>query len=155
MNQAVIDSTARARNMPPPAPPDPNSRKFWRVYCDWGLDTDMDGSPDWMEYEMEAAAADGLRGDAFNGDTNGNGIPDGDELDYDQDGMADAKDQGPADAAATFPIGPVPRYALFPITNANSTAPLPDGRIAPLQISDKGTVLYQDGTWTGGRGRRS
>ncbi len=39
----------------------------------------------------------------------------------------------------------MPRYALFPITNAQ-----PAGDPSPLQISDKGTVLYRNGTWAAG-----
>ncbi len=151
MNQAVIESTNRPRNVPNPAPPDPQSRKFMRIRCDWGLDTDLDGTPDWMEFEMQGAAADGLRGDAFLADTNHNGIPDGDELDFDEDGVADAMDIGSDDASASYTVASPPRYALFQIANAASTAELPnDGLVAPLQISDQGTVLYADGTWKGG-----
>jgi hypothetical protein len=147
MNQAVIDSNARARNTPPPSPPDPNSRKFWRVFCDWSLDTDQDGSPDWMEFETEGTAADGLRGDAFDADTNNNGIPDGEELDYDQDGMANAKDVNADDKTASYPIGPSPRYALFPIPSDEIPQP---GYMWALQINDKGRVLYDTGTWAAG-----
>ncbi len=147
MNQAVIESTNRPRNVPNPAPPDPQSRKFLRIRCDWGLDTDLDGTPDWMEFEMQGAAADGLRGDAFLSDTNHNGIPDGDELDFDEDGVADAMDIGKDDATATFLIGTLPRYALFPITNAEPTTAWP----FPIQMNDKGNVLYANGTWKAGK----
>jgi hypothetical protein len=103
MNQEVAASVIRARNAPPPAPPDPDSKRFWRVHLDATLDTDQDGSPD-------------------------------------------AKDPDADDNTATFPIGPVPRYALFPITNAHPTSEFPN----PFQINDKGTVLYDNGTWKGG-----
>lgn len=150
MNQAVEDSIARARNTPPPAPSDPNSRKFWRVHCDWSLDTDQDGSPDWAEFEMAALTTGGpvppLRADAFNADTNGNGIPDGEELDHDNDGTADARDVDLDDDTATFETTPLPRYALFPITNAQPDPLYPH----PFQINDQGTLLYSNGTWTGG-----
>lgn len=147
INLAVDESVARARNTPPPAPPDPNSRKFWRVFCDWSVDTDQDGSPDWMEFEMDGTAADGLRGDAFNADTNNNGSPDGEELDYDGDGMADAKDVDADDKTASYPIGPSPRYALFPIPGSDIPQP---AYTWALQINDKGRVLYDTGTWSAG-----
>ena len=150
MNQAIADSIARARITPPPAPSDPNSRKFWRVKVDWSIDTDEDGSPDWAEFEIAARGTGvlvtGVRGDAFNADTNGDGIPDGDQLDADLDGTADRKDFDPSDSTATFEITPLPRYALFPITNAQPDPFWPN----PLQINDQGTVLYSNGTWTGG-----
>jgi hypothetical protein len=168
MNEAVDTSAAQARNTPPPAPTDPDSRKFWRVHCDWSADTDMDGSPDWAEFEM-AARTDGMSAvrsmsvastsspsagggapssDSFNGDTNHDGIPDGEQQDYDQDGVMDARDIAYQDATATFEIGPLPRYALFPISNAQ---PSGADRKTPLQISDKGTVLYRNGTWKAGK----
>ena len=151
INLQIAASIFQSRNAPLPAPPDPFSRKYWRVFCDWGIDTDEDGSPDWMEFEMAAqttgSSTPPLRGDAFDADTNTNGIPDGEELDYDQDGVADAKDAGKDDASATFPIGPAPRYALFPITNAEPTTEWP----FPIQINDKGTVLYTNGTWKAGK----
>lgn len=83
MNQRVADSVARVRNEPPPAPSDPLSRKFWRIKADWGLDSDADGSPDWVEFAMAAnpaafpIGAAGLRADAFDADTDHNGAPDG------------------------------------------------------------------------------
>jgi hypothetical protein len=89
----------------------------------------------------------GVRGDAFDPDTNGDGIPDGQQLDGDLDGIPDAKDPDAADNTAFFPLGPVPRYALFPITNALPPADTPQA----LQINDKGTVLYENGTWCGGK----
>lgn len=149
INQQIAASILRARNAPPPAPPDPNSRRFWRVKVDWGLDTDHDGSLDWAEYEIAArgtgTVAPGVFADAFNADTNNDGITDGGQLDTDSDGKPDAQDSAPGDDTATFPIGPLPRYAMFPITNAQ-----PAEWTNSYQISDKGTVLYQNGTWTAG-----
>lgn len=150
MNLEVAASIARSRNAPPPAPFDPNSRKFWRVHCDWSLDTDADGSPDWAEFEIAAGGPEilvnGVVGNAFNSDTNGDGIPDGLQIDSDKDGTPDATDIAPSDNTASFHISPAPRYALFPITNAQA----PMGWLEPIQISDQGTVLYSNGTWTGG-----
>jgi hypothetical protein len=150
MNQQVAASSAAARNAPPPPPSNPNAAKFWRIQCDWSIDTDQDGTPDWMEFEIGTWTNGGpthpLRADAFQGDTNNNGIPDGEELDYDKDGVPDAKDVGKGDSSATFEIGPIPRFALFPITNASPPAEWP----LPIQINDMGTVLYSNGSWTGG-----
>jgi hypothetical protein len=150
MNQQVADSVARSRNSPPPAPTDPNSRKFWRIHCDWSIDTDLDGSPDWAEFEIASRGTGTLvetvKGEAFNADTNGDGIQDGEQLDADLDGTADAMDAAVGDNTATIPIGPVPRYAMFPITNAAPSS----FRKAPFQINDRGTVLYDVGTWSGG-----
>ena len=150
MNQAIDDSVARARNAPPPAPADPNSHKFWRVHCDWSIDTDQDGSPDWAEFEIAASGTGGMvagvMGNAFDAAINGDGIPDGEQLDSDGDGTADARDIAPDDKTANFEIRPLPRYALFPIANA-----APDPVFTkPIQINDQGTVLYSTGTWTGG-----
>ena len=154
MNEEMINSVARTRNAPAPAAPDPDSKRFWRVFVNPEVDTDSDGTPDWSEFEIAAAAQasppDGgggssASGNAFNADTNGDDIPDGQQLDTDHDGIYDAFDIAAEDGTATFPISPLPRYALFPITNAQ-----PQVQMAPFQISDRGTVLYEDGTWTGG-----
>lgn len=135
MNQQLTDSLARVRNAPTPAPPDPGSRRFLRVKVDSGTDTDSDGSPDWAEFQIAARAAAALlvsgpapaapatppaTGDPFNADTNNDGIPDGQQLDFDLDLTADAYDQDLADSTATYPFGPEPRYALFPSPPARS-----------------------------------
>ena len=150
MNQQVTDSVFRSRNSPLSSPEPPGSKRFWRVKVDPDVDTDQDGSPDWAEFEIVARGTGllvpGVIGEAFNADTNDDGIPDGLQLDSDSDGIPDAIDINLSDDTATFPIGPVPRYAMFPITNSQPAADWP----SPLQISDKGTVLYQNGTWSGG-----
>jgi hypothetical protein len=46
MNQEVETSVILARNTPPPAPPDPDAKKFWRIKADWSKDSDGDGTPD-------------------------------------------------------------------------------------------------------------
>ncbi|MEO5915090.1 MAG: hypothetical protein ABIS50_12720 [Luteolibacter sp.] len=147
MNQKVSDSAARARNSPPPAPADPDSKRFWRVHVDAGIDSDLDGSPDWAEFEIAArgtgSLVSGVSGDAFDADTNADGIPDGDQLDADLDGVSDSQDPKPSDSSAFFPVGPIPRYALFPILYQPE---YPD----PFQISDKGRVLYRTGSWCAG-----
>lgn len=159
MDLAVEQSIARARNTPPPAPPDPNSRKFWRVHCDWSVDTDQDGTTDRAEFQMMADAAAGHpvhiigdfsnklapSGSAFASDSNGDGIPDGEQFDTDDDGTADAFDIAASDPTATFTITPTPRYALFPIAGVEA-----DNWGFSNRISDKGTVLFNGATWTAG-----
>ncbi len=154
MNEQVITSVAAVRNAPAltPVPVDPDSKRFWRIFVDSGIDTDSDGTPDWSEFEMAANAAAGHpvrtigtfpngaapTGNPFDSDSNGDGIPDSEQLDTDRDGKADAFDIATSDATASYDIRPLPRYALFEIPgNA-------------LQISDLGTVLYSDKTWKSG-----
>jgi hypothetical protein len=153
INLVVDESVARARNAPAPAPPDPNSRKFWRVFCDWSLDTDQDGSPDWAEFEMGALTTGGptlpLRGDAFNDDTNNNGIPDGEELDLDGDGMADAKDGDIAGGPGNGQDGnivewkrtPGFQFAAFELPMGPDGPPDPDFLILD-DLSENGSVLF-------------
>jgi hypothetical protein len=151
MNLEVANSLANARNTPAPAAASSDDHRFWRVKVDPEIDTDADGSPDWAEFEIAARGTGGLvtgvQGDPFNGDSNGDGFPDGDQLDLDGDGTPDAKDPDAADNTAFFPLGPLPRYALFPITNATP----PADALQALQINDKGRVLYENGTWCGGK----
>ena len=147
MNEEMITSVARTRNTPPPAPANPDSKRFWRILVNPDIDTDMDGSPDWAEFEIaaenQATPPNGeggstASGNTYNSDTNNDGIPDGDQLDRDGDGTPDSKDPDSNDNTTFFPIGPIPRYALFEIPgNA-------------LQINDLGTVVYADKTWKGG-----
>lgn len=150
MNQQVIDSVARARNAPPPAPAAPGSRKYLRVFVDATVDTDSDGSPDWAEFEIASrgtgSMVSGVIGDPFNPDTNEDGISDGDQLDADLDGTSDKRDAVPSDSTAFFPLEAPPRYALFPITNVDPN----DAGSEPYKISDKGRVLYREGTWCAG-----
>ena len=59
---------------------------------------------------------------------------------------AQAFASGSSPGATSVPkLKDMPRYALFPITNAQ-----PAGDPSPPQISDKGTVLYRNGTWAAG-----
>ena len=159
MNQQVTDSVARARNAPLPGPAALGSKRFWRVLVNPEIDTDSDGSPDWSEFEIAARVAAGTAGgtgvlipgvtpDPFDSDTNGDGIPDGDQLDGDRDGTADRTDPDSSDNTAFFPLGPIPRYALFPI----QTDTLPSGLLPNRlrQINDKGRVLYESATWIAG-----
>ncbi len=54
MNRKIIHSQARVRLAPRTGPADSDERKFMRVQFDRNIDTDMDGSPDWAEFEIAA-----------------------------------------------------------------------------------------------------
>ncbi|MEY3897597.1 MAG: hypothetical protein RLZZ214_3118 [Verrucomicrobiota bacterium] len=54
MNEKIIHSQARIRLAPLTGPADPDERKFMRVKFDTKIDTDMDGSPDWAEFDLAA-----------------------------------------------------------------------------------------------------
>lgn len=148
MNQRVADSVARSRNSPPPAPPDPMARKFWRIKADWSKDSDSDGSPDWLEFSSADAnpvVLVGLRADAFDADTNRDGVPDGSQLDSDSDGLADKFDPAPLDPAiATSASAPRWRYAVFPLPAAADS----NGQeFAPHMINSQGKVLFPMSIW--------
>lgn len=54
MNRKIINSQARVRLAPRSGPADPSERKFMRLKIDESIDTDMDGSPDWAEFDIAA-----------------------------------------------------------------------------------------------------
>lgn len=114
MNTEVDQNQAVILNAPPPAPPDPNAKVFWRVVADWNVDTDGDGSPDWAEFEIAANPSHPSHAlaDAFDSDTDGNGVRDGAQLDTDEDGTPDTTDSVLGDELVSTPIIAVPRYAL-------------------------------------------
>lgn len=151
MNTQVATSVERARNTPPPAPPDPNSRRFWRIKADWSKDTDRDGSPDWLEhlkagtppYPPYQPGVWILRPDPDMSDTDRDGTPDGYQFDSDGDGTADPWDADPGDMdlGASDPLW---RYAVFPVTASASL------HGAPLMINSRGTVLFRAGYWANG-----
>lgn len=145
INEAIANSTALARNTPIAA--ESGERKFWRIRYDWTSDLDRDGTPDWAEFERLAAGGTvTVSNDAFDADSNGDGIKDGFQTDTDDDGTSDAEDIVLDDATATYAKHAQPLYALFPINNASPDPIYP----SPFDINDKGTVLYANGTWTGG-----
>jgi len=115
-------------------------------------DTDGDGSSDWMEILMglRGGLPAGLSADPLNADADENGELDGDQLDFDKDGTADRVDSSPEDSADSYETGLLPRYAIFPILNANPVELPPDGSTSPLQINDLGMVLYGNGVWQAG-----
>jgi hypothetical protein len=149
MNLAVSEASAAIRATPPPAPPSPDSRGFFRIKADWSFDSDTDGTPDWLEWILVNHGQDeyGLRYDPFNPDTNSDGVPDGDQLDADGDGAVNAKDANPADGAISIERSPRWRYAVFPIpSHGDDLNPV----IRPNMINAQGKVLYFDSIWHNG-----
>ncbi len=142
-NINTVAAIAAAANCNTPTPSEQGAKGFWRIKADWSLDTDNDGSPDHLEFALAAQApgAGGLAGNAFNADTNDDGIPDGEQLDADGDSIPDARDIAPDDGGVTYTIVPLPRYAMFTFSDT------PNGAFA---INDRGTVLFPNKVWKAG-----
>ncbi|MFD0895475.1 hypothetical protein KBB96_19930 [Luteolibacter ambystomatis] len=150
MNADVLASITRNQS-PTTTPPAPGERRFYRVRCDWGLDSDSDGTPDWMEYQQIFAAAAGTNtvgGPAANpldADSDRDGIPDGAQRSSDGDNIADDEDADTKDPLIDWAKTPVFRYATFPLPAPGS------GNEIPLQINNRGEVLLSPNKlWTGG-----
>ncbi|HEY8960928.1 MAG TPA: hypothetical protein VIM57_01910, partial [Luteolibacter sp.] len=147
INAAIDQSAVLVRNTPSAGSGATGERKFWRIRYDWTSDLDRDGTPDWAEFENLVGGGTGSIGsDAYDSDSNDDGIEDGQQTDTDGDGTFDARDIALSDATASFEKHAQPLYALFPIHNASPDPTYP----SPFAINDKGTVLYANGTWSGG-----
>jgi hypothetical protein len=161
MNQEVRDNLDAVRFIPPTAPPaDPNGRKFFRVWADWGEDSDGDSVPDWEEFAMmngiAGVGADGtlLGGGTTDGianpanpDANGNGVPDVEELDFDQDTIPRSEDADPRDGVIAWRKTRPTRHALFDVPLRNYSNGYP---ILPIGVNSQGMVLFEDGVEYGG-----
>lgn len=145
MNAEVAANQARTRNLPPPAPPAPGSRLWLRATAR-GVDTDGDGSSDADEFAMtlDVNHPSHAAANAFAGDANDDGIPDGQTLDTDRDGTADFFDAGPGDSLVDWQKLPAWRYALFELSTF--TGGTPEG--SPLMVNGTGDVLYINGVAT-------
>lgn len=152
MNQDVIDEVARTATIPKP-PMVPGEKRFWRVRID-APDTDLDGTPDWLEYGQmfgEIPAPGGIGGaapapaDPFSADANNNGIADGAEKDSDGDDLADDDDIVPGDPLIDWGFTPPFLFAAWPVEP-------PSGKSfsEPIQINDLGDVLFRDFIWSQG-----
>jgi hypothetical protein len=148
INIQVENATAIARAAPPPAPQS-GQKQFWRIKADWSLDSDGDGTPDWLEYKLIALGPDsnGAYYDAHNGDTNQDSTPDGAQRDADKDGIPDDMDPGPGDRLISTNKGPLWRYAVFrlPARPAEDYSHHP-----PQMVNAEGKVLYPDAVWHNG-----
>ncbi len=149
INAQVAAATAAARNAPPPVPPAPGSKKFLKILSHWKLDSDDDGVFDWIEFEVMADPQhpDHLLADPFNADVDQDGIADGEQTDFDQDGTVNNADSAVADNTVSTPNAGDFRYAFFPITNAVAF----QNAKKAIQLNDRGTVLFPNGTWSGGK----
>lgn len=144
MNAEVAAAVVRSRSAPRiPAPP--TEKRFWRVRVDWGLDSDLDGTPDWMEFAQLFAAGEGnnqVAGpepDPFNKDTNGDGIEDGKQRSSDGDGVADEIDADKNDGVINWEKTDPYRFALFPLFSH----PASEGGFN-VQVNKCGDVLAND-----------
>lgn len=153
MTQALIDSTDNSQGGFPP-PTDPDSYQFWRVVTDYTLDSDGDGSPDVLEFQIMADPSHPsyALADVTNADANGDGVDDGNNIDTDQDGTPDVQDADMEEATIDWVRLREPRFASFevvgPAGDPSAEPPIPAE--APLQINDHGAVLFKSGVWEGG-----
>lgn len=120
INNEVDLNQAEVRNAPPPAPPSPDSKVFWRIRANWSIDTDQDGSPDWAEFELmeDEGHPFHLLADPFNADVDSNGVPDGDQIDSDGDGVTDSQNNIPL---AVSPPGALQRPPVATIEHRHVT----------------------------------
>lgn len=144
MNDDAEEAVARLVSTPAPAPA-ANDRRFWRLRVDWSVDSDHDGTPDWLEFRDAFQPGGAPLADAFNGDVNANGLADGEETDSDGDGSPNDTDVCQADAMIDWSPEPAARFASFPVTP-------PAGKTWtwPAQVNDLGDALFEDFIWTGG-----
>ena len=149
MNADAAAAIARRRTTPTvPAPP--LEKRFWRVRVNWSLDSDLDGTPDWMEFAQmfaEGAGNNPVAGpgaDPFNLDVNNDGIADGGQRSSDGDDVMDDVDADKSDPLINWHKCPDYRYALFQISTGSAQAGW------PLSIDNFGEVLFQNGQWSGG-----
>ncbi|MBK1817904.1 hypothetical protein JIN84_19945 [Luteolibacter yonseiensis] len=167
MNAEVAASVARARNSVQDPASSAGSRKFWRVVPNWSLDSDGDSTPDWLEFDLivrdqsdpgtgsgggsgGGGNEGGPRGDPFSGDTNHNGIPDGDELDSDGDGIVDKNDASKSDEQINWVKGGAMRFAWFDVMLPAEGDPLLGDKKTPFQVNDQGKVLFKNSLWHNG-----
>lgn len=154
MNQDVIDEVVRISAIPK-VPMAPQEKRFWRVRAE-APDSDLDGTPDWLEYGQlfgtqpapgGIGEADPAPANPFSADADNNGVPDGDEKDSDGDGLADALDPVPDDPLIYW-------ERTSPVLLAAWLVEPPSGKSlsAPIQINDVGDVLFNDFIWSKGIG---
>jgi hypothetical protein len=157
MGLSSVCFEAAAQSAPPV---DTNGRKFFRVWADWGEDRDGDLVPDWEEFAMMNGVAgvgqDGTlqaggtldqTANPTSGDANGNDVPDGEELDFDQDGIPSATDADPMDGVIAWTKARPTRYAMFDVPLRSYETGDPKW---PVDVNSQGMVLFDDGIDWGG-----
>jgi hypothetical protein len=100
-----------------PAPPSgEEDQGYLRIVGDYSVDSDRDGSPDWLEFLVAANPSHPgyALANAFLADTNQDGTPDGEQIDSDEDGIVDSDDPADGDVVIDWVLLPEPRYAAFP-----------------------------------------
>ncbi|MDB6077447.1 MAG: hypothetical protein JWO82_1194, partial [Akkermansiaceae bacterium] len=136
----VAANVQRTRSLPP-APDLPGDHHFYRVTANPYLDSDADGSPDWLEFATAAFPTPGEPpADPFNGDADANGVSDGAQKDSDGDGIPDDQDVSKGDSLMAWSKNEPMLFACFSLGNNDF----------PYQVNDQGIVLYQHSIWKNG-----
>ena len=154
MNADAAAAIAR-RRATPYVPSPPQEKRFWRVRVNWSLDSDLDGTPDWMEFAQLFAAGAGTNtvagpeADPFNKDANHDGIPDGSQRSSDGDSINDDVDADKMDELIDWRKCPESRYAFFQVTPPEPAAGA-DYPPPPMGINNFGGILFQPGLWQAG-----
>lgn len=144
MDAEVAANVIRSRTQPDPPAQEPGDRRFFRLISR-APDSDGDGTPDWLEFALAGDEPPGSPpASPWNGDTNGNDIPDGEERDSDGDGIPDAFDAASADRLIDWRKSDHLLFAWFPVDAAAN------GSHRPIHVNDRGTVLYQGAIWQNG-----
>lgn len=155
MNTEVESNLAISSTIPTAPSPLNGSRKFWRASADWFIDSDGDGSPDWIELEILRQQAESnatpneilTTADPANADANKDGIKDGKQINFDGDTINDDDDACAYDGLINWKKCLPTRYALFELPLVyyeNSTAVS-----QPIGINSNGLVLYKQGVFFG------
>ncbi len=144
MDAEVVANVIRTRTLPDPPAQAPGQKLFLRLAI-LEIDTDADGTPDWLEFAQAGNENPGEPpADPWNWDADGNGIPDGQERDSDNDGVPDALDAAPANKLIDWEKSEHLVFAWFPVANDI------DGPVAPMQVNDQGVVLFSKAIWRNG-----
>jgi hypothetical protein len=124
----------------------PQEKGFMKVVADWSLDSDSDGTPDFVEFRN---LANGFPlAEIYSADSNNNGVIDSLETDSDNDGIVDKLDLDIVDPALDWERTRAPKYAAFAFSIPN-VSNWPDAD-KPLQINDHGEVLFLRSVWQSG-----
>jgi hypothetical protein len=120
-------------------------RRFFHIVANADLDSDYDGTPDWIEFAaLSAPTPPGEPpADPFNNDTNGDGVVDGAQRDSDHDGTVDSLDVSQTDRLLSWSRNEQLLFATFELPSS------PDSTLYPT-VNDQGLVIYSNLLWKNG-----